>query len=276
MKTPRFLRDLYGDLRDRRLLPVVGVLLVAIPAVPMLLKTDPPPPVTDSGYVAASDEELQGLPAVLASEEGLRDYRERLDGRGAKSPFAQDEAESAAEPADLAEVAGSEAVAEAAVAQEAAASTEKSASTSSAEPATTTVEKAPAETSSGSGSSGERSGAAPRPVQVAFRVDVEVGRVGDTKRRASVKLLTVLPSKGKPIAMYLGASENGKSATFLVSEEVSETRGDGSCMPSASGCEFVTLKQGEQQRFEYGADSEDFVLKVVDIHLAKIPGRASR
>ena len=36
-KVPAFVSDLYYDLRDRRLLPLVGLVLVAIVAVPFLL-----------------------------------------------------------------------------------------------------------------------------------------------------------------------------------------------------------------------------------------------
>ena len=37
LKVPDFLRDLYYDLRDRRLLPLVALVIVAIVAVPFLL-----------------------------------------------------------------------------------------------------------------------------------------------------------------------------------------------------------------------------------------------
>ena len=40
LKTPDFLSDLYYDLRDRRLLPVVALVIVAIAAVPFLLGGD--------------------------------------------------------------------------------------------------------------------------------------------------------------------------------------------------------------------------------------------
>lgn len=37
MKVPTFLSDLYWDLHDRRLLPLVALIVVAIVAVPFLL-----------------------------------------------------------------------------------------------------------------------------------------------------------------------------------------------------------------------------------------------
>ncbi len=37
IKPPKFVADLYADLRDRRLLPLVALLLVAIVAAPFLL-----------------------------------------------------------------------------------------------------------------------------------------------------------------------------------------------------------------------------------------------
>ena len=48
VKVPRFVTDLYQDLVDRRLLPLVALILVAIVAVPFLLggSEEPPAPST--------------------------------------------------------------------------------------------------------------------------------------------------------------------------------------------------------------------------------------
>ena len=73
------LRDLYRDLRDRRLLPVVIALAVAIVAVPFLLGgggSDPvPPPVPAATSQAGAGGADPLSPVVLADVPGLRDYR---------------------------------------------------------------------------------------------------------------------------------------------------------------------------------------------------------
>ena len=92
LKVPGFVSDLYYDLRDRRLLPLVAFVLVAIVAVPFLLsggssESGPPrvePPVKDS--VNASQL------TVVKATPGLRDYRKRLEGRSPKDPFKGPEA----------------------------------------------------------------------------------------------------------------------------------------------------------------------------------------
>ena len=42
VKVPDFLADLYTDLRERRLLPLIALLAVAIVATPLLLSQRPP------------------------------------------------------------------------------------------------------------------------------------------------------------------------------------------------------------------------------------------
>jgi len=46
LKVPPFLTDLYYDLRDRRLLPLVALVVVAIFAVPFLLGGESTKPAT--------------------------------------------------------------------------------------------------------------------------------------------------------------------------------------------------------------------------------------
>lgn len=275
---PRFLTDLYGDLRDRRLLPLVAALAVAIPAVPVMLKTDAPEPVAPVAVSASAEEDVPSAPAVLAAQPGLRDYRERLEGRTAKSPFGQDAAPSTGSTSDLGEVdsvgeafekAAAEAVASAedeGAAIAATGSSDGSASAVESDVASESAVEVPS--SSGGGSNG--SGARSELVPLAFRVDVRVGHAGDTSRRRDVKLLTSLPSQSRPVAMFLGASEDGKSAVFLISEDVTGTHGEGTCLPSAAECEFLTLKPGEERRFDYGPDGERFVLELIDVHLAEV------
>lgn len=91
VKPPEFLVDLYWDLRDRHLLPVVALALVACVAAPILLaggsKSEPPVPTPSSAATAeALPAEGQTL-AVAQSEPGLREPSKRLRGLRAQDPF---------------------------------------------------------------------------------------------------------------------------------------------------------------------------------------------
>jgi hypothetical protein len=90
---PKFLEDLYFDLKDRRLLPVVALALVALVAVPILLSgggKEPPEATASSaaGGAPATKPQTASLTVVRANP-GLRDYRRRLSGRKPTDPFKQ-------------------------------------------------------------------------------------------------------------------------------------------------------------------------------------------
>jgi hypothetical protein len=89
MKVPPFLSDLYADLRDRRLLPLVALILVAIVAAPVLLAGDPPEPEpVPAPVVGGSAPAAQSL-TVVKAEPGLRNYKKRLAHRSPTNPFKQ-------------------------------------------------------------------------------------------------------------------------------------------------------------------------------------------
>jgi hypothetical protein len=95
MKVPDFLADLFYDLRDRRLLPLVALVVVAIVAVPFLLgggseeeEAKVSPLATGSAATASGSASAGGAGlTVVRSNPGLRDYRKRLKGRVPTNPF---------------------------------------------------------------------------------------------------------------------------------------------------------------------------------------------
>ncbi len=271
MKAPKFLSDLYADMRDRKLIPLVAVLLIAIPAVPILLSSDPEPiPPAVPIAAGAEADELPTLPAVLASDPGLRDYRERLNALRTKNPFAGVPAEkSKSKDAQV------EDVTEAAEAAGIPVGTGGSGGGGTSIDESTTTESIDVTdnsvSNSGNNNNNNNNGNT-EPDTLAFRVDVEVGRAGDLQRRKNVKLLTPLPSQSNPVSLFLGASEDGKHAVFLVSDDVVTARGDGRCVPTPADCQFANLKKGDEMRFGYapnGGDADTYVLKVLDILLER-------
>jgi hypothetical protein len=65
--------------------------------------------------------------------------------------------------------------------------------------------------------------------------------------------------------MFLGATTNLRYANFLVSDDVTETSGDGQCRPRANQCEFLRLKVDEKRYFTFGPDEARYSIKVSEI-----------
>jgi hypothetical protein len=91
---PKFLEDLYFDLKDRRLLPVVALALVALVAVPILLsggskESSSEPAVPPVAAAASGGTADNASLTVVRANPGLRDYRKRLRGRKPTDPFKQ-------------------------------------------------------------------------------------------------------------------------------------------------------------------------------------------
>jgi hypothetical protein len=86
---PKFASDLYADLRDRHLLPIVALLIVAMCAAPILLpgKSDHEEKPAITPATAAGAEAADAGFTVVPAEPGLRDYKRRLAHRKALNPF---------------------------------------------------------------------------------------------------------------------------------------------------------------------------------------------
>jgi hypothetical protein len=80
-----------------------------------------------------------------------------------------------------------------------------------------------------------------------------------------------LPSATQPLIVFRGVVAGGKSATFtLVGEAI--LRGSAACLPSASQCQAIDLKEGDTEELEYvplGGTSITYELHVVKIEAIK-------
>jgi hypothetical protein len=252
IQPPQLLGDLYRDLRDRRLLPVALLLLAALVAVPVVLSSSsastPAAPV--SAPATASEEDSIAQPAVLAEDFGIRDYSKRLEQFKTKNPFRQQ--------FQLPEVTSST------LTEGPIASTDATSSTSEStdDGGSASTGTATSTTSSTPDTSDPIARTDTQRELVTHRIDVRVGPSGDLQEREGVKQLSLLPSKGTPVVAFLGASEDGKRALFLVSGDVSAVSGDGRCLPSPSSCSYLTLKEGEQASFDYTPDATTYELRL--------------
>jgi hypothetical protein len=294
IKVPDFVLDLYLDLKERHLLPIVLILIVAIIAVPIAVgqSSDSPEQGAEEAEASISTKPPAGSRIVVSkSTPGLRRYQQRLDHLRAKDPFKPRVAVSNAEPESS--------------------TTESSGSTSGSESGS-----ASAETSLPSESGGASTGTSPLPETgstetgpgtesepspgasglryYSYAIDVRVSAGGDTDEsaesqalpeeseeapatssprkwstRRNLPELTMLPSRETPAVIYMGSTKDGKKALMLVSSDVTAIFGDGKCVLGSKTCQLLAMEPGVPETFVYGPAGRTFKIELLKVHLVE-------
>lgn len=268
MKRPQALDDLYRDLRDRKLLPIVGLLVVAIIAVPFALSasSDAPSPGTTAAADIVPADAPEAQAAVLAENPGLRNYRQRLDALKSKNPFEQqfetsgiDQTTVGTPTGDTGSVTETTGGSTSTSTTDTASAAGGSTSTSTTDTTTNNVDVNVDETTTQS-----------KPQFYTYRLDLQYGVEGDVKEHKNVKVLDIL----NPVGAFIGVSENGSRAYFTLSSDVTAVSGEGSCAPNPSDCEFLALKPGKSQVLTYqpptAPEPVAYRLAVDEIRLVKV------
>jgi hypothetical protein len=252
-----FLRNVLRDLIDKKLWPVALLLVVAAVAVPVML----------GGGSGSGDDNLADVPAqatkgATGSEKvvSLQDATTGAVSRGGKirDPFVQHHV-----PKPIA-------IAEPASSATPATSTTSSGDSGSATPAPT---KPPTPSTSDTGKDPSSSADAADT----YSVTLKFGEAGQEKTYKNVARLTPLPSAENPMFVFLGLSEDGESAIFLVDAEAVPS-GDGTCHPSEDDCEQVALKAGDSEILELQSGTAgvvDYQLELTSIKQAKASDTAT-
>jgi hypothetical protein len=277
LKVPAGLGDLYQDLRDRRLLPLIALLLVAIVATPFLLGGGSDEALIPEAEVPleASTSSVSGtsLPVVEA-QPGLRDYRKRLRHRRAHDPFRPQYTGPVLAGTQLGGSSETTAI--------------SGESTTSESSGSTSVEStpAPAPASSG-GSSGGASdghetggadsdgGGAGQPTFYAFAIDVKVTKTttdsnGKKSKPEAIEKDRVLPPAALPgektqVVTYMGISPKTKKPLFLVSEEVESVFGETDCLAGSGRCQLLEVEPNMPVTFVFGESKARYKLIVQKI-----------
>jgi hypothetical protein len=266
LKVPNFLLDVYYDLRERHLLPLVAILLVALVALPFVIgrsSSDPEAeaesPIATPSAAVPSSELL-----VAKATPGLRDYRRRLEGEHATDPFIQ-------------KYTGSKG-GESGVGASSSGGEEEGSSGSfeSTEPSE------PTEPSETTGPPEEGNGEPPdegRLQYYSWAIDVRVVPVssgkgkGKGKPEASVRHdlpdMTMLPSRDVPALTFIGVTKDAKRAVMLVSDKVTGLFGDGICIVGSEACQLIALEPGLPETVVYGADSRTYRVELLKLRLLK-------
>jgi hypothetical protein len=279
LKVPPVARDLYLDLRDRRLLPLVGLVLVAILATPFLLGGGGEP-VEPAAVPSTGGSAREAALAVLPAQPGLREPSKRLAGRRAKNPFRPHYTgpvlnKGAAPTAETSSGGGS-----------VTSLTEAAPETSSGGGGSSTPapESAPVPESSGGHVGGGNGTGSVEPGEIqlySFAIDVKLAhteatdsgakKMGDPERREEVKSGSPLPGKKAPVLTFLGVDTTGKKALMLVSPEVTSLFGDNKCLSGLSTCQLITLERGMPEVVVYGPNDPRYKFELLKIEPVKGP-----
>jgi hypothetical protein len=244
-KVQKFFGDLVYDLRNRGLLPVAILLLVALVAVPIVISRGGSEPPATSAALAEITEAPEGKSAVVAYDAGVRDYKKRLADLQSKDPFQPHFSAAAA------------------------AATELSGTVSGGDTGTTTPTDVSGDTGgggSGSTKTKKKKGKKKKagPVYATYQTDVMVGEAGGTLQSLSnVAPLTALPSEGAPVLIYLGPNTGGNYALFLVSDDAAQLTGPGVCIPKPEDCSLLALAPGQTEDMTYNVDGKVYRIQVV-------------
>jgi hypothetical protein len=255
LKVPDFALDIYYDLKERRLLPLVAILLVALVALPIVLSSGSDSNEGETGTAIATPSSLPRTSALVVAKAtpGLRNYHHRLAGTY-KDPFKQ----------QYTELEGEEGVG----------------SASSGEESGASVEGAPETTVPSEGEGGGAPAENGEPPEgghlqyYSFAIDVRITPVSSKKQeestvRHNLPNMTMLPSRKVPALTFVGVTKDEKNAVMLISDKVTGLFGDATCIEGAERCQLLALEPGIPETVVYGADARTYRITLLKLRLLK-------
>jgi len=276
-----FFSSLKSDLFDRRLTPLLALLGAALlAAIVYAAIGGGSSSTTPAASAPAAVPKTSGIAVTAAATtktsvaETTSGAAEQTGGGAARNPFKPlpgvKSTTTAATPASASETSTSGSTASG----ESSSGSEGSSSEGSS--------SGPSETNSQSGGTQQK-----KRTSKAYKVSVLFGTAPAGTPVLSAGLTTYedlkrqqpLPSATQPLIVFRGVVAGGKSATFtLVGEAI--LRGSAACLPSASQCQAIDLKEGDTEELEYvplGGTSITYELHVVKIEAIKAKaGRAAK
>lgn len=263
LKVPAFLTDLYYDLRDRRLLPLIALAFVAILAVPILLGGDSEelqvaPPGGASAGVVPPGAKASKLTVVEATP-GLRDYHTRLGDRSPTNPFKQ----------RYTSLPGSAQVQSIETTSGGGGGDASSTGTVTESPTTAPEESSGASGNADGGTGGGSSTGSGEARLFEFVFDVQIShsektadggqKMSEPEVRRRVPTLAQLPGKKTPVVTVAGVNLHSGKVWFLVSDDVQSLDGDFACVTRTPDdlCELLEIEPGFPLELIYEADKAD-------------------
>lgn len=268
------MKALRKDLLDRRLWPLVALLIAAVVAVPVLALNH----ASNTPATAAPSPQGPTAAAEAGAAKGAAADRHEPAATGpVHDPFAAGAA-----------LASTTTASSSAASSAAAAPTVTTATPATVSPAPVAASAAPATSTRGPGSGssapttpstvaakpvsspdkpGHRSVSAEAQPRAIYAVDVRFGHDASAPVRRDLARLTPLPSATQPVAMYLGVLAGGEDAVFEMNSSVQHA-GPGVCRPSRKVCSAIMLRAGQTETLTVpvaGGAQKQLSLRVVDI-----------
>ncbi|MDQ3726366.1 MAG: hypothetical protein M3335_10835 [Actinomycetota bacterium] len=276
VKVPSFFSDLFYDLRDRRLLPLVGLVLAAIVAVPFLLggggSPEPEPVPVDLGAEVDPAAKL----TVVEAQPGLRDYRRRLKGRTPTNPFQQRYTGSVTPEGQLPNAdTGVSTPPEESGGGGGGGVSSPPVSEIPTEPVP--VEPAPESSPPPSdGGSGDVGGEPTGELKLfTFAIDVRIIRTqskadgskekSEPETREEVIPPAPLPSAKSLAVTYMGISPKTEKPLFLVSDDVEAIYGEAKCISGSESCQLLEVDLDMPTTFVYEPTGARFKITVLKV-----------
>jgi hypothetical protein len=276
LKVPGFVNDLYYDLRDRRLLPLVAFVLVAIVAVPFLLSGGSAEKGGPSRIVPPEASANASQLTVVQATPGLRDYKERLRGRSPKDPFRKPptptasggelgtDGENGFEPSEVTSSTSSTTTTKT--------DTTESTSTTKSKDGVVTTETTTESTDDEGSKGGDGD---PQTALSTFAIDVKIKQkttaadattVTKTFNRANLLPPTALPGQKTQVVTFMGISPATGNPMLLISEEVTSVFGEGECLAGTQTCQLLEVEKGMPTTFIFGPAADSYKITVVKVH----------
>lgn len=290
LRMPRFLVDLYYDLDERHLIPVVVILLAGIVALPIAFghSSGSESEEAEAGVAAPA---VPGGTVVAAATPGLHEYSHRLRQLRPKDPFKSPYA-------GKSETGAGGAAGEGAAASGAPTATVESppVEVENPPPATgTSSGTGPAPRGEGSGGKGGGKdgsggggkgggtssggqGSQPKPDSgqsyLSYTIDVRInpvspgdGKPSDAKPyvRRGLPELTMLPSRDIPALTYMGPSGDAKKALMVVSSDVTSVFGDSRCVIGSRTCQLLALEPGAPETVVFGPHARTYRVQLLKL-----------
>lgn len=257
--------DPFKQLVERKLWPIALLLVAALVAVPFLLAKDPEAPVLPTAVAAGAGGDDVGQ-SVVTLDDATRIDEARAVLGARKDPF---------RPAQLHPIP----TVEDSLGESAAGSQDDSSSSDggpgAGAPGGDDTPAAPVDSSptvTPTQPQPTATPAQPDPTYDLYSLKVRFGQVDGELATREVKRLTGLPGGTNPAVLYLGLSENRRSAVFLV-DAAAEVIGDGECDPSPDNCQTLVLEPGETAFLARGEN--EWQLDLIDITVSKTTDAAA-
>jgi hypothetical protein len=257
-----FFLDLWTDLREKRLWPVAVVLLLGLIAVPVVLSKPaeqaPAPAPVDNARKAPDPADLKALTAVEL-DESAADQSSPLDTFDPSNPFAPPAAVVKRTKDD-----GSDLVANGG-------KTDLTGGTVTGGDAGGLV---PGDGTTTSPTTPPPGDTKPKTTDYQWVIDASFEANGDGRRIKKMERLDMLPSEDEPLLLFLGVTDGGASAVFLVDSTLSAA-GEGTCQPNPDECAFVYLGAGSEHSFS-NDKGDTYNLRVNEIRKVKVDPKRSK